>query len=304
MKHAKGMQPEGTQSLNGVAVVGKRGHLFLKGGSNNLLAQYSMSQDRVDQIAASWHEIISDRRQALANMGIDFLQVFIPEKTTVLADLLPYAIPQTPTPLYARIVQDLSSADHFLDALPAFLSHDRPEDLFGTSDTHTTVEGAQMLAALLADRFDPAVAAAIRNVELPAVNEVGGHGDLGAKFEPHITGAPQRDVLNNLIPGVTESVELLRRHTPDSGFTGSEMHWTNAASPTPLKVMVFGNSFFERGGLAWRLSWWFKHFSREFIFCWSPMLDLTYVEKIQPDVVICQTVERFLTQIPKDHGTY
>ena len=63
--------------------------------------------------------------------------------------------------------------------------------------------------------------------------------------------------------------------------------------------MVFGNSFFERGAQSWRLSWWFKHFYREFIFCWNPALDLELVEKFQPDLVICQTVERFLTQIPK-----
>ena len=58
--------------------------------------------------------------------------------------------------------------------------------------------------------------------------------------------------------------------------------------------MVFGNSVFEHGETPLNLSWWCVRFFREFYFFWLPETLPGTVDEIGADVVIAQTVERFL----------
>ena len=74
--------------------------------------------------------------------------------------------------------------------------------------------------------------------------------------------------------------------------------WRNPAAPLAAKVVCFGNSFFWDGGLPQNLSFWFARAFREFHFCWSPDFEPDYVAEHQPDWVLCQTIERFLTKVP------
>ncbi|MFJ2542611.1 hypothetical protein [Microbacterium sp. NPDC087589] len=62
-------------------------------------------------------------------------------------------------------------------------------------------------------------------------------------------------------------------------------------------MLTFGNSFFETGDFAGYLSWWGKHLFREFHFHWGPDFDWDLVDELKPDVVIGQTVERFLNKV-------
>jgi hypothetical protein len=61
---------------------------------------------------------------------------------------------------------------------------------------------------------------------------------------------------------------------------------------------VFGNSFFHNGNLPNQLSWWAKHFFAELTFVWDPALDWSVVDEVRPDIVVAQTVERFLHRVP------
>ena len=45
------------------------------------------------------------------------------------------------------------------------------------------------------------------------------------------------------------------------------------------------------------LSYWLAGWFEEFHFVFSPDLDQDYVDRINPDVVICQTIERFLLHV-------
>jgi hypothetical protein len=76
------------------------------------------------------------------------------------------------------------------------------------------------------------------------------------------------------------------------------LSWRHAEAPLPLRVLAFGNSFFERGSNCTTLSWWFKHLCREFHLVWSKDIDQTVIETLKPDLVIAQTIERFLTVVP------
>ena len=85
---------------------------------------------------------------------------------------------------------------------------------------------------------------------------------------------------------------------PGGGHVGTRYVWKNASAIVPMKVVAFGNSYFERGGDAGALSWWFARLFAEFHFVWDPRMDADYVAAEKPDWVICQTIERFLPSVP------
>lgn len=96
-----------------------------------------------------------------------------------------------------------------------------------------------------------------------------------------------------------EKLECLERNQPENdGHVGSRFVWKNEGSHTNLRVVAFGNSFFERGSDAACLSWWAARWFREFHFIWNAEVDYEYVDLVRPDVVICQKIERFLPRVP------
>jgi hypothetical protein len=95
------------------------------------------------------------------------------------------------------------------------------------------------------------------------------------------------------LPVLVDSVD------PSSGHKGIRRVWRNAAAPFPHRVVAMANSFFERGEASTQLSWWFALLFAEFHFYWNPELDEDYVAKVSPDIVVCQTIERFLRSVPE-----
>jgi hypothetical protein len=48
------------------------------------------------------------------------------------------------------------------------------------------------------------------------------------------------------------------------------------------------------------MSFWFARWFEKYHFIWSPAIDWAYVEAQGADIVIGQTIERFLDQVPMD----
>ena len=65
-------------------------------------------------------------------------------------------------------------------------------------------------------------------------------------------------------------------------------------------MVAFGNSFFGAGEAPTTLGWWASRAFRAFLFHWSSEIDYAVVATQRPDVVICQTNERFLPAVPVD----
>jgi hypothetical protein len=124
-------------------------------------------------------------------------------------------------------------------------------------------------------------------------------GDLGNKF----SGAgflekmelPADETLNSLGAGLSR----LENYAPgDGGHIGRRLVWKNPGAPYRKRVLAFGNSFFERGEVPTTLSWWVARYFQEFHFIWDSVVNVDYVERMKPDVLICQTNERFLPVVP------
>jgi len=77
----------------------------------------------------------------------------------------------------------------------------------------------------------------------------------------------------------------------------------NERAPIDKKIVVFGNSFFEKIP-SWGLSPYFAAIFREFHFFWSPEVNMDYCINVKPDIVIAQTCERFMCKLPKDELNY
>ncbi len=89
------------------------------------------------------------------------------------------------------------------------------------------------------------------------------------------------------------------KRDPEQGHLGITRKFINQNAPINKRVLCFGNSFFERGGTSRCLTWFFARLFREFIFIWSPAMEKRVILRERPDIVLCQTIERFLYRIPK-----
>ncbi len=290
----------GLVSPDGTSVVGREGRMFVLAGTNRLIDQYLLKESDaiVQDTAKAWLKLFETRRARLSAASVAYTQIIIPEKSSVVPEFFPISI-TAPTALLKRIntlaAETQQIADFYLDGMKLLAQDARRLDVFRKIDSHLSAYGTGLVFSALikksvAQGFIEAV------FDRSAVIEA----DLGAKF----LNAPFYEEV--LLPRVSDSAPFeagLRQvefHRPDGGrHIGTRIVWKNDTAASPLTALVFGNSFFERGNTAATLSWWGARYFTNFHFVWGPDIDYDYVDKIKPDVVICQTNERFLSRIPK-----
>ncbi len=293
--------PVGHLSLDGTAVVGERGFLFLVGGSNSVLSQYLADPEHptLVEAATGWLDLISARSVLCQALGTRYLQLVVPEKLGVLGELLPWAFPAT-SPLLHRIETTVTHAPQLAQAYVsgrAVLDALDPEtrcETFLRTDSHLSYGGiARVLRATLEAMGLPVP-------EQPnSWKQVAASGDLAERF----FGVPLFETIrlpsDAFCDAFSVGLELTEALTPPTGHIGTRFVWRNANAAIPMKVVAFGNSYFERGGDPGGLSWWFARIFAEFHFVWDPRMDADYIAAEKPDWVICQTVERFLPLVPE-----
>ena len=281
----------GALSPDAVVTVGCDGHLFLLTGSNHLDAQYRRVDD-AEPLAAAWTGVIETRLAALQARGIVFVQLLVPEKTSVLAPLVPFAL-DPPTPIYRALVQRLGTspaAPCLLDAYPELVAAtDRPL-LYRPLDSHLSSRGTHRLFSMLMAQIGYAVP------ETTFTRAVRRHGDLGDHF-PWIGMLDTEFEPDPAALSIAGEPVILDEDRPERHL-GGRIVFRNPHAPIDRRVVVFGNSFFRYGEASFELSWWFARWFAEFHFVWSHEIDLAYVDAVRPQVVIAQTIERFLLTVP------
>ena len=290
--------PLGYVSTDGGAVLGRRGHAFLLGGSNGPLAQAledvtsPMVQDRVE----AWATLLTNRVRKCAAAGVRFLQVLIPDKQSVMVGELPAELPvpsATWRALEARLVTQGMSEAEVVSALPTLRTVLAVADPYLQLDTHLSPAGAHAVFNLILGRmgleppFQPTFS-----------EETSVVGDLSLRMFrvplPEIVLFPDARWAAGLgKPELTERVE-----PNGGGHIGNRYVWRNPMAPFSARVVCFGNSYFADGAEPRWLSWWFARAFREFHLLWQADLDMDYVTSHRPDWVFCQTVERFLLLPP------
>lgn len=285
--------PVGTTSLLGDAVVGREGHLFLVGGINEVNKLYEDGPHP----AKKWGKLIGARLEKLKQRGIVYAQLFIPEKQSVMPDLFLGKV-SGPSRLlvdvnsYGRALQDT----HFkyLDVVEVLRHREDVGSCYFKTDTHFTYNGNIIVFRSLAARLG----SLIHNSRQRLVSFIR-IGDLSTRF--------LRGLVVERAYGPTgcqndwSDIFLDHCYEPDGeNNTGCIYVWKNKGLLHGKKVICFGNSFFGRGRDPFMLSWWFARQYGEFHFIWSAEFDYDYIDKVKPDIVIGQSIERFMRRVPKE----
>lgn len=285
--------PVGTLSPDAEVVVGHDGHLFVITGSNGLAAQYAPSPG-TDALATTWSDLFERRQEALAQRGIEYLQLIIPEKASILADLLPFPV-SPPTLLYQALAARLSASPasaSFLDLYPPLALLPERRHIYLKLDSHFSARGAHRAFALMLGKLGIAVPPiAFSRPERATPADLAHHFPWNGFVEDDLLPEPTAFPPALSTPVCTID-ERPKRHL------GTRLVFTNPAAPIAKRVVAFANSFFLRGETMQQLSWWMKHWFREYHFVWSNEVDLHYVDSTKPDIVIAQTIERFLPLPP------
>ncbi|WP_149538359.1 alginate O-acetyltransferase AlgX-related protein [Siccirubricoccus phaeus] len=288
--------PVGLVSGDGAAMLGKGGWLFLTGGPNRVLDLFPPVASPASEAAnvAAWATLCRARQEVCAQRRIGFRQLIIPEKLSLLPDYLPLAV-ETPSCLLAGLEAELAGLGGAylsgLDLLREGGKEGRREAMYRRLDSHLSPEGAWRLAASVAASLglpplDPAP-------EFLPRGRLGG-GDLTLRF----FGVPMAEPVAEAEAAALARPELvLDAPAPQGAHLGTRRAWRNAAAKGGGRLLVCGNSFAAPDGQE-GLCWWLAQYVEEVHFLWSPALDWAEVERVRPDWVLCQTVERYLPAVP------
>jgi hypothetical protein len=293
---AKGLS-FGRLSSDSIAMVGAGGNLFLVSGSNNLEELYK-DPSMID--AQGWVEVFLSRYEASQILGYKYIQIMLAEKSSILHWKVPYPAERGSSGYRflmdaARQTTTLSSS--IFDGLIAMPDEVNSESLFRAYDTHMSTSGAQLM-------FDKFVNAFFSEEDIRystlGISHTNVPGDLGSRFAEDGNVLERPPVYLDLANSKGEicEISLVECFDPDEGNTGTYRHWKCSNAPIKQKVLCFGGSSFERGTDSMSLSWWFSRMFSEFHFFWSDEADYELIKRCQPNAVIFQTVERFLTLVP------
>jgi hypothetical protein len=285
----------GLISSDGAATIGREGHVFLTGGSNALLEQYQAAWDdpNIEQLAEKWMSLFHSRKKAAREIGAEFYQMIIPDKLTLARELYDGDLSR-PTTLLSRIENKFGRSPD-----PAYLSAlDCLSQLpFGTShrkiDSHLSAQGSYAIFHCVTDALGEKMPQHIHF----AVPDVWG-GDLTDRF----FGQPLfEEVKLAAVPSFANSRAVVECNEPPGGYIGGKVVFRNPAAPIKKKLVAFGNSFtggYASSDIQGSVSFWFSRWFEEYHFLFHPEMDKAYINSVRPDVVFCQTVERFIPVVP------
>ncbi|CAH2603059.1 conserved protein of unknown function [Rhodovastum atsumiense] len=282
----------GATSHDSEVTIGRDGFLFLVGGSNNVLSQYTNSED--SPTTKRWLTTIRARQDYCATRGIQFFQMIIPEKQSIMPEFFPTRL-ETPTKLLTAITHDLKSEPFFIDCWSILrdLIIKRGIHPFRKVDSHLSYFGAEEIIRKFCEKIGLQ-----KDIFCKNFFEQSRSGDLGKKFF-------QGDMLEHqLAPAedwefALDTPELTYIDTPKQGHGDTVMEWRARCPLSPQTLLIFGNSMFERGGAPEGLSWWMSRIFARTRFVWSGNMQEKHIEEFSPGMIICQTVERFCLSVPQ-----
>ena len=285
---------------------GLDGWLFLTGGKNEVLRQYTDPDFPSQEVIDSWLRLLATRRTKLEALRADYYHVVAPDKLSVFPDKLGRTLDSFETRPAARLtaLTAKNRFDFIIDPTSQLATvGDRFPTYFKT-DTHWTVWGAYLAFDLVCRRMR-IPAKHIPSFEGRPVAMVAQQLDLGSKLpvpveeENIFTPLPPyvRRVGANKMVQIHEAAEVAG--VRPSSNTGICVVYQNASPESIQKrLVIFGDSFCD-----YRPSSFTALFAETFAethFIWSTSIDYSYVARSKPDVVLTEVAERFMTKLPDD----
>ncbi len=264
-------------------IIGKNDHLFLYNGGHRAHSYHtgaeSPSRDSIQRFQGN----MIDRAGYCSRNGIDFLHLIFPNKQSSLADLYPVDI----ISVSEIFTSALSTRDNILDFGPALARHG--EGVWLKTDTHLNHLGQALMSVLLAQTIE--------------------QGDFSDHFRA-LVKSPSSQILRgdlSLMLGddgvdVTEEQVLYHAHWISHHFSNSLPGGNNGITDIYInnnaicdkRVLFFGDSFGR--GCARLLSYFFSHV----LFCRTPFMHSEIADMYKPQVLLTQSVERYLPSTASD----
>ncbi|WP_314435302.1 hypothetical protein [Massilia timonae] len=272
------------------AVIGKNNWCFIYRGSNDYRGGY-LSED-VNQLGQRWVTLVENRHSICAKLGAEFLQLIVPNKLSILPDCFPEVLNSEVTFILQNYLTSHLSQTALIP-LKEFREKSVRDAVFRRNDSHLTVGGNALLAELILEKLGFGE----KKFETVVIGYTQHKGDLGGKFSPPIE---EKLAAPSFSKGLLDQKNIEKvREVINPSFNGTSQVFLNRNAPIKAKLIVFGNSFFERVP-SWGLSPFFASIFEEFHFIWSSDVDFKYIARERPDYVIAQTCERFMSKLPSD----
>ncbi|HKE41275.1 MAG TPA: hypothetical protein VKG21_15655 [Casimicrobiaceae bacterium] len=275
-------------------LIGKSGWLYFKGEDTKAFDQWYRGIDGLSaaQVAALREEWLK-RSEFLASRGIPFLLVIVPEKYSVYPEFLPsWAVPVTAETALDHIVSDLKRYPQLnvIDLRGALRAAKATERVYYQTDSHWNYLGAMIGYAELmreAMRLVPGLTVAPAQRPPYAAGVDYYSGDLS-----QMLGLPKQLREEDIAPLgkilATPQTRCAQRDTA-AETAGIEVYVYRCPNAPPFTALVYRDS--NAIPLIPMLA---ENFSRS-TFVSSAQLDAALVERLKPDIVVEEMVERTLT---------
>jgi len=286
-------------------LIGKEGWLYLYSGTNNVHKYYDEDTFFTDSLCEQWKELLCKRKNRLQSNNIDYIHLFVPDKISVYPEFLDYKFKSFNSHPIKKLFEYSSECiqDFAIDPLNYFNNVKKFKKLlYWKTDTHWTYWGSLSAFQLIMSKL---------NFHIP--NSLYDHSiqkselllDLGSKlnstpkelFEVHEFLKNAKRVYANELVLMKEKHNL---NNTEKFHVGSNVVYNNDSEyAIQKKVVIFGDSFSEYR--AHLLSGLFFEVFSEVHFVWSTSLNYSYINKINPDIVITEIAERFMNNVPNDN---
>jgi hypothetical protein len=262
-------------------LIGRDGHLFLVGGSHQVLNMVSGKRCISSGSIAAFRQNITDRHQYVHNCV--YRHIIFPDKQSVLREQFPLGDPLCLGRLYLAKCKDLGGTIYYPQESLCQLGI----SAYQRTDTHLSDLGlltvAVELASEIAGRPPPGCLEALLS-KLNVEREV--TGDLGSKLSPPVESRERFIHLDwpisefhNMVPGGNNGIVDIYI-SPDSIYQ--------------KRILFFGDSF---GRSLCRL---LTYFFQEILFLRTPYFHPEIFDQYLPDMMITENVERYLDSCSSD----
>lgn len=263
-------------------LVGNDGHLFLAGGAHRVL-ELAQGKTAVPLVSFStFEENIRQRLLECNNRRIPYVHVVVPDKHSVLVEAFPFTIDVTLGKQYIDRVPALENTICY----PIALFREHSDHCFLRTDTHPSDHGIVILTTeivkqLTLQDYHQETEIMLNNLTAERQNT----GDLGSKLVPIVTSAERY-----LVPH-WQSRFLSNGLPTNNGVTDI---WLSEKALTEKRLLIFGDSV---GRAIARVA---SRFFRIVVFLRTPYFHSDLLDVIQPDFVLSENVERYLSLVRPD----
>jgi hypothetical protein len=224
--------------------------------------------------------------------GARFLQIVVPDNITVVRELYDgqMSSPSATLAAFEALCSRGLPPSCYLSGLTA-LAKLPYGTAFKKVDSHLTPAGAFAVFAEICAMLGHDIQGNIP-FDVPYLTS----GDLATRFFGHPlyeTCYAARE------PGFAAGRILVWERPPPPGrYGGRRQIFKNDMAPIRKKAVAFGNSFFEGYENQGSINYWMSIWFAEYHFCNGADVDLDYIRRESPDIVLAQTIERFMEGIP------